>query len=110
MEASEGFEPLADYTGADEDYGPLWPVDHRQESPWPDENDGWPPPKYPRWLVRSPWPALRVQEVTDALWQYVPPDYNSMYNPPVRDRIVAAFFGLSSREVQTLAKAYNKDD
>ena len=46
----------------------------------------------------------------DALWQYVPTDHNSMYNPPVRSRVVAAFFALSDTEVQNLAKAYNEDE
>jgi hypothetical protein len=103
----DSFEPLADYTGADEDFGPLWPVEHRRESRWQDEGDGWSPPDYPRWLVRSPWSGLTVRKVTDALWQYLPTDYNSMYNPPIRDQIVAAFFRLERPQVQALAKAYN---
>ena len=106
----QGFEPLGNFTGADEDYGPLWPVEHRRESAWPDEHDGWPPPSYPRWFVRSPWPGLCVQQVTDALWMHVPTDYNSMYNPPVRDAIVAEFFRLDRGQVERLWLSYNSDE
>jgi hypothetical protein len=97
------FEPLDSYTTAGEDFGPLWPVEHRQESAWP-ADDTWPPPD-PRWMVRSPWPGVSVREVVEALFTYLPGDFNSRYNPPVRDRIVEEFFQLDGTQVAALAAA-----
>jgi hypothetical protein len=54
-----GFEPLDNYTGVTDDLGALWPEAHRDavaetRPRWPDEI---------RWFVRSPWPALSLNDI-----------------------------------------------
>lgn len=74
MEAREhGFVPLRELTGVADTLGPLWPPAHRLwleelgPSPGDDELDQ----VVDRWLVRSPWPALSVQQTMAALWRWV---------------------------------------
>jgi hypothetical protein len=70
---AHGFAPLRAFTGAAHTLGPLWPAEHRA---WLDElgpisfEEPAPAPR-DRWLVRSPWPALSVEQALAVLWPWV---------------------------------------
>lgn len=89
----DGFEPLEDYTGVTDTLGPLWPPDHSRglpdlrPRPWEDI----------RWFVRSPWPALTVQQVMFIIWPFVQRDRASL-DPAVSDQRIVEFFGWDERQ------------
>jgi hypothetical protein len=69
----QGFVPVREVTGVPETLGPLWPAEHRL---WLDELGPSPVEEaydevLDRWLVRSPWPSLSVEQTLSALWRWV---------------------------------------
>lgn len=72
----KGFVPLREMTGIPHTLGPLWPAEHRLwldelgPSPVEDKHDG----VLDRWLVRSPWPSLSVDQALGVVWRRVERD------------------------------------
>ena len=64
----EGYQPLDEVTGVDEDLGPLWPEGHRLE--FADSRLGGSDREL-RWLVRPPWSSISLAEVLELLWPWV---------------------------------------
>ena len=64
----EGYQPLDEMTGVDEDLGPLWPDGHCLEFADPRLRGT---DRELRWLARSPWPSITVAEVMQMLWPWV---------------------------------------
>jgi hypothetical protein len=94
------YEPLDHITG-NHDLGSLWAEGHCVAIA---ETRSFAKPGEQRWLVRSPWPGLTVGDVVNALWNFLPNDYNSRLNPSVRDPLVRQFFSLDADEVQLLSR------
>jgi hypothetical protein len=92
-----GYEEFDELSG-ERDFGALWPVEHcvmiEETRSWSDVAQ--------RRFIRSPWPTLTVRQAVLALFNYLPSDYNSQLNPPVRDPQVRAFFALLAPEVTNL--------
>jgi hypothetical protein len=71
-----GFVPLREVTGIPDTLGPLWPEEHRLwldelgRSPVEDTYDE----VLDRWLVRSPWPSLSVDQALGVVWRWVERD------------------------------------
>jgi hypothetical protein len=92
-----GYEDFDELSG-DRDFGALWPVEHCLTV---EETRSWSELAQRR-FIRSPWPTLTVRQAVLALFNYLPGDYNSQLNPPVRDPQVRAFFALSAHEATNL--------
>ncbi len=88
-----GFVPLREVTGAGGRLGPLWPPEHRRwideldRSPGVDEDETMP---LDRWLVRSPWPSLSVDEALAVLWRWAERDSAGREGDVWRARVVEA--------------------
>lgn len=71
-----GFVPAREVTGIPDTLGTLWPAEHRLwleelgPSPVEDTDDE----VLDRWLVRSPWPSLSVEQTLGAVWRWVERD------------------------------------
>jgi len=99
-----GFVPLREVTGAAQDLGPLWPTEHALRidglgaisDDQDDEGD--------RWVVRSPWPSLSVQQTLGALWRWV--ERVAPARPENREAdqqsLIRAFFTWTEAEVAAL--------
>lgn len=74
VEAREhAFRPLRELTGAPDTLGRLWPAEHRRwlDDLGPDPGEHIPGSVPERWLVRSPWPSLSVEQTLHVLWWWV---------------------------------------
>jgi hypothetical protein len=86
----QGFEPIEAYTGAFW-VARLWPDEHRRSvvetrSAWLDDphSDG------RLWLVRSPWPGLRLEDSLNVLWTWVERDHAAVDEDLWRQRVSEA--------------------
>ena len=88
----QGFVPAREVTGIPHHLGPLWPAEHRL---WLDEL-GPSPVEHAdhevldRWLVRSPWPALSVDQTLGVVWRWVERDSFPHEDEVWRARILEA--------------------
>jgi hypothetical protein len=99
---SEGFVPLRELTGVADTLGRQWPPEHRLwledlgAAPGEDEDDE----PVDRWLVRSPWPSLSVDQTLHALWRWVDQAAGSPETHG-RDARTEEFFEWTAVEVAT---------
>jgi len=100
----QGFVPLREVTGVAGTLGALWPPEHRLwldelgPSPGEDEYDEVPD----RWLVRSTWPSLSVDQALAALWRWVERDPYPQEDEARKARILEVF-GWSESEALAFA-------
>jgi hypothetical protein len=69
----QGFVPAREVTGIPDRLGSVWPAEHRL---WLDELGPGPlehthEEVLDRWLVRSPWPSLSVEQALGVMWRWV---------------------------------------
>jgi hypothetical protein len=100
----QGFLPLREVTGIPDTLGPLWPEQHRL---WLDELGPSPVEDaydevLDRWLVRSPWPALSIDQTLGALWRSVERDPFPYENEAWEARVFEVF-GWSESEALAFA-------
>lgn len=85
---AQGFEPIEEHTGS-VDVAELWPRQHRR---WVEETRAWRLAHAEcggkLWLVRSPWPALGLQDALNVVWSWVEHDRAVQSSPEAARRQV----------------------
>lgn len=98
------FKPLEDHTGAVDDLAPLWPGEHRRSIPDFRPEVDWFSDKL-IWFVRSPWPALSVDDVLTALWFWAERDDVMPNQPAWTTRINEVFGWTETESLEALRRA-----
>lgn len=93
---AQGWNPLHAHTGVGDDLAPAWPTEHLATLP-----DDVEPDDERRWLVRSPWPSLTVDEAIGVVWSWVerpPVDLSDLATREARIREVLTWSDDRARE------------
>lgn len=85
---AHGFEPIEEHTGS-VDVAELWPRQHRR---WVEETREWRLAHAEcggkLWLVRSPWPAVGLQDALNIVWSWAEHDRAVQSSPDAARRRV----------------------